>query len=47
MFSYYCAIVPEPPVITRIEASYDANGLTGLVVNYIASLKVKKECYLS
>ena len=34
--------VPEPPVITGIQASYDANGLTGLVINYRASTKVIK-----
>lgn len=34
--------VPEPPVITGTQASYDTNELTGLIVNYRASTKVRK-----
>jgi hypothetical protein len=33
-------IVPEPPEITGVQASYDANGLTELVVKYRESVKV-------
>ena len=35
--------VPEPPVFTSIQASYDVNRLMGLDVEYKGSAKVKSK----
>ena len=41
MYQTQCT-VPEPPIFTSIQASYDANRLTGLDVEYKGSAKVKE-----